>query len=133
MDKREDTLMKDFFGQKCWAVVGVTANREKFGYRVYKALLAKLKVYPVNAKYAEIDGVKCYASLSQLPELPDVVDIITPPKVTLEIVKECSALGIKKVWMQPGAESEEALEYCRQHGIEAVALQCAKVEINRYL
>lgn len=63
-----------------------------------------------------------------MPEKPDVVNLVVPPKVTNKIVKTCKELGIKKVWMQPGSESEEAIKFCHENGIEAVYGVCIMIE-----
>ena len=102
-----------------FAVVGVSKSPEKYRRRVYQDLRdARLKVYPVNPNTDEVLSDKCYPSLNTLPEKPDVVDIVVPPKETEEVVKTCKKLGIKKVWMQPGSESQAAIDYCRKNGID---------------
>jgi hypothetical protein len=65
-----------------------------------------------------------YKALAELPVLPEVVSIVVPPRATEDIVRQCAALGIRRVWMQPGAESEAAIEFCRANGIEAVWGEC---------
>ena len=54
----------------------------------------------------------------------DVVDTVVPPHITEQIVKECKELGITKVWMQPGSESEKAIIFCKDNGIEVVYDDC---------
>ncbi len=111
------------------AVVGVSMNPEKWGYRVYRALRDEgYKVFPVNPKYDEIEGDKCYPDLKSLPEKPDVVITVVPPEITENIVEECKKLGIKKVWMQPGSESDNAIKFCRENGIETVYNACFVVD-----
>jgi hypothetical protein len=73
-------------------------------------------------------GDKCYPSLEALPRKPDVVDIVVPPKATEEVVKTCKKLGIKKVWMQPGSESQAAIDYCRKNGIDVIYGICIMQE-----
>jgi hypothetical protein len=68
-----------------------------------------------------------YRSLAELPLKPEVVDIVVPPAITEDIVRQCAALGITRVWMQPGAESEAAIQLCLDHGIAVVWDQCAMV------
>jgi len=107
------------------AVVGVSPNKEKFGYKVYNTIREKgFKVYGVNPRYAEVDEDKLYPDLESLPGKPDVVVTVVPPKVTEWIVRSCNDLGINKVWMQPGSQSEEALKFCKEHGIEAIDDAC---------
>jgi len=54
-----------------------------------------------------------------------VVDIVVPPQVTEEIVRQCAELGLGRVWMQPGSESEEAIRFCQEKGIRVVHDACA--------
>ncbi|MEM4194735.1 MAG: CoA-binding protein [Candidatus Anstonellales archaeon] len=119
-------MLKDFLKKKnILAVVGASRDKEKFGYKIYKAVLnAGYKVYPVNPNAKEIDGNPCYPSLASLPKKPDVVIAVVPPKITEKIVEEIAELKIKKVWMQPGSESEKAIEFCKNNRIKVVAWMC---------
>ncbi len=93
---------------KSIAVIGASANREKFGnkcVRAYKQL--GWRVFPVNPKENEVEGLKCYSSVLQLPVVPDRVSIYLPPQVTLSIIPELAEAGIKSVVLNPGAESAE--------------------------
>jgi len=125
-----EELIEEFLDSKnVFAVIGVSRDPEKYGHKVYKDLKkAGYTVYPINPKAESIDGDKCYNSLRELPERPDVVDIVVPPKITERIIKECKELGIKRVWMQPGSESEEAISFCKENNIEVVHSVCVMVE-----
>jgi len=127
MNKRE---IKEFLRKEnVFAVVGVSRDKKKYGYKVYKNLKeAGYKVYPINPNAKEIDGEKCYPSLSHLPEKPDVVNLVVQPRVTEQIVKECKKLGIRKVWMQPGSESKKAVNFCLENNIEVVYNICVMLE-----
>jgi len=112
-----------------FAVVGASRDPEKYGHQVYKDLkTAGYKVYPVNPNAKEILGDKCYPDLKNLPAKPDVVNIVVPPKVTEKTVKTCKMLGITKVWMQPGSESENAIKFCHENGIDVMHGACVMVE-----
>jgi len=112
-----------------FAVVGASRDPEKYGHQVYKDLKgAGYKVYPVNPNAKEILGDKCYQDLKNLPTKPDVVNIVVPPKVTEKTVKTCKMLGITKVWMQPGSESENAIKFCHENGIDVMYGTCVMVE-----
>ena len=115
--------------ENIFAVVGVSQNPKKYGHKVYKDLKAAgYTVYPVNPYVDEVLGDKCYPSLKELPEKPDVVDTVVPSEVTEQIVKECKKLGIDKVWMQPGSESAQAIAFCRQNNIQVVHDACVMVK-----
>jgi hypothetical protein len=71
------------------------------------------------------------SSLEALPTKPDVVDVVVPPKVTEEMVKICEKLGITKIWMQPISESETAIKFCGENGIDVVYGVCVMTERAR--
>ena len=122
--------IKAFLNKKnIFAVVGASRDPEKYGYQVYKDLKsAGYQVYPVNPNAQEILGDKCYPSLEELPVKPDVVDIVVPAKVTEQAVETCKKLGIMKVWMQPGSESEKAIKFCEENSINVVHGVCVMIE-----
>ncbi|MBE0517537.1 MAG: CoA-binding protein [Methanophagales archaeon] len=124
------TLINDFLKKgNVFAVIGVSSNPEKYGHQVYKDLKeAGYTVYPVNPHIDEILGERCYHSLSELPENPDVVDTVVPPAVTEKIVEECKELGIERIWMQPGSESERAIDLCNRNKIKVVHDLCVMVK-----
>ena len=123
--KIEEFLNKD----NVIAVVGVSTDPHKWGWKIYKELRsAAFKVYPVNPKYRMVEKDVCYPKLQTLPEKPDVVITIVPPKITEQIVEECKNLGIGKIWMQPGSESEKAISFCKRNGIEVVYNACFVID-----
>ena len=125
-------LISDFVNRRLWAIVGASQDRSKYGNRIFRSLRdAGYTVYAVNPNVDEVEGAKAYPTLAELPELPDVVDIVVPPPVTERVVQQVHELGLNRVWMQPGAESQAAIEYCQQHGIQVVYDACAMVH-KRY-
>ena len=107
------------------AVVGASDNREKYGNIIYRDLRSSnYKVFPVNPKVEIVEGDKCYYTLSEIPIKVSVVNTVVPPFVTEQIVKECKELGIDKVWMQPGSESEKAIAFCNENGIDVIYENC---------
>ena len=126
----EADMLQDFLDKSnIFAVVGASNNPEKYGYRVLKDLTAGgYEVYPVNPNALEIQGHKSYPDLQSLPVKPDVVDIVVPPAVTEQIVRDCSKHGIEKIWMQPGSESEVAIAFCEANGMAVIHSMCVMVE-----
>jgi predicted CoA-binding protein len=121
-------LVEEFINQRVWAVVGASSNPEKVGYHVVSVLRRSgYTVYPVNPRYTEIEGLRCYPTVAELPEQPGVVNLVVRPEVGLEIVRQCAAAGIERVWFQPGAESPANTELARQLGLKVVAGDCAMV------
>jgi predicted CoA-binding protein len=123
-------MINEFLDKKnVFAVVGVSKEPEKYGNKVYFDLKrAGYTVYPINPNATEISGNRCYSKLRELPKLPDVVDIVVPPKITEMTVKECKELGIGKVWMQPGSESDEAIKFCIENRIKVLYDVCVMLE-----
>lgn len=121
-------LISDFVNRRVWAVVGASQDRSKYGNRVFSSLRdAGYTVFPVNARGGEVEGITAYRALSDLPQQPEVVDLVVPPAVTEQVVKQAHELGLTRIWMQPGAESPAAIDYCRHHGMQVVYEACAMV------
>ena len=124
-----ESLVKDFLKQKKFAVMGSFRNESKYAYKILKALIKKgYEVYPVNPRVNDIEGMKCYKKISDIPFDIDVVNVVTPPSVTETIVKECREKIIKRVWLQPGAESEAAIKFCRDNNIDVIYGLCVMLE-----
>jgi predicted CoA-binding protein len=118
-------LIKEFMAQKRFAVIGATDNTAKNGNRIFRNLRGRdYEVYPVNPGLDELEGVKCYHHLSDIPVKVDVVDFVVPPPVTEEVLKECKQLGLDRIWLQPGSESQAAIDYCQQNGMKVVHDVC---------
>jgi len=118
-------LIKEFMAQKKFAVVGATDNSEKYGNEIFKNLRSRgYEVYPVNPRLTEIEGDKCYPRLTDIPVKVDVVDFVVPPAVTEEILKECKRLGLDRIWLQPGSESQAAIDFCHENNLKAVHDVC---------
>jgi predicted CoA-binding protein len=132
-----DRLIQDFLAQKQIAVVGVSDKREtgcNAAYRRFKA--AGYAVSPVNPHLSSFEGDACYPDLKSIPVKPDGVFILTNPKVTEGIVRECVDLGIQRVWMhcllgtKPGlgtgttSVSADAVRMCRENGITVIPGAC---------
>jgi len=124
-----ENLVKDFLKQKKFAIVGSFRNESKYAYKILKTLIKKgYEVYPVNPSLDDVDGIKCYKRISDIPFNIDVANLVTPPSVSEAIVKECWKKSIKRVWLQPGAESEAAIKFCRDNGIDVIYGLCVMVE-----
>lgn len=105
-----------------YAVVGASSSRDKFGNKVLRCYQdSKLEVFPINPKEETIEGIRAYTSLSLLPKRVTGISVITPPKVTEQVVKDAIAAGVKFVWMQPGAESAAAVAEAEKAGLVVIA------------
>lgn len=124
-----ESLVKDFLGKKNFAVIGSFRNETKYAFKILRNLKERdYKVYPVNPSLSEVAGLKCYKSIIHIPFLVDVVNLVTPPKVTEKIVRECKEKEIYRVWFQPGAESENAIEFCKKNKISVIYNLCVMLE-----
>ncbi len=114
--------------EKKIAIVGVSSNTRKYGYRIFHDMLSKgFQVYGINPRIGEVAGAKLYKSMGELPAVPDLVITVVQPDVTERIVEECIELGVKEIWMQPGSESEQAVAKARDAGMNVVAHACFMV------
>jgi len=118
-------LIKEFMSQKRFAIVGATDNTKKYGYEIFKNLKGRgYEVYPVNPRLKELEGSKCYPSLADIPIKVDVVDFVVPPEVTAAVLEECKRLELNRIWLQPGSESEAALDFCHKNNLKVVHDVC---------
>ncbi|UCH63495.1 MAG: CoA-binding protein [Fidelibacterota bacterium] len=115
----------DFLAQRSLAVVGVSRSGKKFGNMAYRELRDKgYQLFPVHPEAEVLEGDKCYTGLSELPEQTGGVLIIVPPNQTEQVVRDAAAAKIPRVWIQQGAESEEAVRFCEEHDMDVVAGEC---------
>jgi len=124
-----ENLVKDFLRQKRFAVIGSFRNETKFAYKILVNLTEKgYEVFPVNPRMSEVEGRPCYKTISDIPYSVDVANIVTPPLVTESILKECLQKGIKRAWLQPGAESQTAINFCHNNGMKVIYGICVMLE-----
>ncbi len=127
-----ETKIHDFLAQKRIAVVGVSSDngRHPVGNAIYRRLkTAEHDVFPVNPHMQTFEGDRCYPDLQSITGGVDGVVIITRPETTERIVRDCSAAGVRRVWMHQSigkgsSVSPAAVEYCRQHDISVIAGAC---------
>ncbi len=111
------------------ALVGATDNPSKYGHTIYQDLKRKgYAVIPVNPQRATVGGDPAYARLADLPEPPTIVNFVIPPRFTLHVLEQCLELGFMNVWLQPGAESPEVMEFIQEHGFNYLANACIMVQ-----
>jgi len=118
MSERIDVFLSaDAFG-----VVGASSKPHKYGNKVLRCYQQNQRpVVPVNPLEKEIEGLACVASVCDLPDHVDSISVITPPQVTEKVVEEAIVRGIRNIWMQPGAESLQAVAACEEAGINVIA------------
>jgi predicted CoA-binding protein len=123
MARRAD--INEFLSSQHLAVVGVSRSGRKFGNAAYRELKAQgYKLTPVHPTADRVEGDPAAHSLAELSEPADGILIVVPPAQTERVVQEAADAGIRRVWMQQGSESEEAIRFCAEHGMSVVAREC---------
>jgi hypothetical protein len=113
-----------------YAVIGVSRDKNKYGRKVFDDLKSNnFTVYPINPNINFIEKIQCFKSLKDLPNIPDVVIFVVPPVIGEKIIIECKELGINKIWLQPGSESQEIIDFCKKNNINYLHNQC--IMLNR--
>ena len=114
------------------ASVGMSSNDEKESYWITFFLKEQgYRIIPVNPTATEIFGEKAYASLSDIPEKVDVVQVFRRPEDVPPVVEEAIKIGAKVVWMQEGIVNEEAAQMARDAGLKVVMDACMRATHKR--
>jgi len=110
---------------KTYALVGASNNNKKYGYMLLNYLKDNgFQITPINPKETKILGLTTYHKLSELKIKIDTVIFVVPPSITEKVLKEVNTLNIKNVWLQPGSESETAINYCQENDINCTHNAC---------
>jgi len=118
---------------KSVALVGVSANPIRSSNFVASYLIrTPLTSYPVNPMYDEVLGLRCYPSLRDLPEVPDIVDVFRREDQIPSVVDEAIEVGARVVWFQLGLRHDEAAATAINAGLEVVQDRCLKIEHARW-
>lgn len=125
MTKTPASSIEKFFHSTAFGVIGVSADRKKFGNIVYRAMKQRaFAVYPVNPRLPMVEGDRCFASVADLPETVKSIITVIPPSASGTVVAECVRNNISVLWMQPGSESGRAIAEAEANGITVVQGQC---------
>lgn len=128
--KGDDNAMRDVLIQaKVIAVVGHSDKPERTSYRIAQFLReAGYQVYPVNPMVSEIDGQPSYASLKDVPEPVDIVNVFRRSEYLPEIVEDAIAVNAKTVWAQLGVYDQLSAQKALDAGLNVVMDACIKIE-----
>ncbi len=114
------------------AVVGLSGDWYRPSYFAAKYMQEHgYRVIPVNPKYGEILGQKCYKSLREVAEKIDIVDVFRKTQDVMPFAEEAIAIGAKVLWQQLGVKNEAAAAKARAAGLDAVVDRCVKIEHGR--
>jgi predicted CoA-binding protein len=118
----EQEQITQFLAGKRFAVVGASQNRAKYGNKVLRAYLQNHRdAVPINPVADQVEGQPAYPDLASVTGTVDGVSIVTPPAVTEKVVEQAIQLGIKNIWMQPGAESPASIAWAQRVGANVIA------------
>jgi predicted CoA-binding protein len=127
-----ETLRRILATNRTIAVVGLSADWYRPSYFAAKYMQEHgYRIIPVNPKYPEILGERCYASLGDIPEKVDMVDVFRRTEDVLPIARQAIEIGAKTLWQQLGVVNLEADRLAREAGLDSVMDRCVKIEHAR--
>ena len=110
------------------ALVGASNNPKKYGNKILLDLLEKGHiVYPINKNESQIEGLKSYKKVSDLPSLPSIINFVVPPNEGIEVTKDLVKKGYDNFWYQPGAESIEISNFLKSNKKTFIDDKCIMV------
>lgn len=126
-----EKIIQEMLEKKNWVVVGANTNPEKFGNKIFNKLKSRgYNVIPVNPVYEEVEGVKTFASLAEVDEPVDCINVVVSPKRAMKVVKEALEKKIEYIWFQPGAFDDEVIDFAEKNNMKVVFHACVLVELR---
>lgn len=114
------------------AVIGLSSDESRPSYRVARYLQSKgYRIIPVNPDETQVLGERSYASLMDVPDPVDMIDVFRRSQFVRPIVEEAVRLGISRIWLQDGVIDEGAADLARQAGVQIVMNDCTMRQHNR--
>ena len=116
---------------KVVAVIGASSDRAKFGNKALRAFKAEgFTVVAVNPNEPEVEGIRTYPTVLDVPERIDMATVYVPPEIGITLLPQFEEKGIPEIWMNPGAESDELLAEARRRKLNVIAA-CSIIGIGR--
>ena len=116
---------------KVVAVIGASNDRRKFGNRAVRAYQQQgHTVVPINPHETEVEGLKAYASILDVPGTVDMASFYVQPEIGEQVIADVAAKGVREVWLNPGADSDEVIARARALGIQPI-VACSIVAIGQ--
>lgn len=115
---------------KVVAVIGASSDPRKFGNRAVRAFRRQgYRVIPINPHEAQVEGLKTYSSVLDVPEAIDMATFYVPPEIGEKVMPEVARKGIPEVWLNPGSESAELIRLARSLAVEPI-VACSIISIG---
>ena len=129
-------VIEDFLAQKRIAMAGISRDQKSFSAQLFDELCRRgYDVVPVNPNATEVNGRRCFARVQDIQPPVDAALLMTSPSATEEVVNDCIAAGIRRIWMYRatgnGAVSEAALARCSEHGVHVVPGECPYMFLSK--
>ena len=103
------------------AVIGASASRRKFGNKALRAFRHRgYTVVPINPHADVIEGERAYATVLDYPDPIDEATVYVPPDIGRQVIDQVATKGIKKVWLNPGADARPVIERARSLGLHTI-------------
>ncbi len=114
-----------FLRERSLAVIGVSRTEREFSQVVYRLMKERgYTAFPVNPFTQRIDGDECYPNIRALPAPVNAALVLLPKDKSEPVVRELVAAGVRHIWIQQGADTPAAVDFCRQEGVNVVAGEC---------
>lgn len=125
-------IKEEMLSKKVWVVAGVSGNKDKFGYKIWKILKEHgYETYGVSPNYEELEGDKIYPSVKDLPKKIDVLDMVVAPKIAIHTLEEAKEAGIEYIWFQPGTYNDEVLAKARELEFKILYDDCVYATLRK--
>ena len=116
---------------KVVAVIGASRNRQKFGNRAVRAFLSQgYTVVPIHPRESEIEGLKVYRSVLDVPGSIDMASFYVPPDIGERVIEEVARKQIPEVWLNPGAESDALVARARSLSLSPI-IACSIIGVGQ--
>jgi uncharacterized protein len=128
------TIQRVLHSARTIAIVGLSTNELRASYFVgYYLKRHGYRIIPVNPRESEILGEKCYASLTDIPEPVDIVNVFRAPSALPQIARDTATIGAGALWCQFGVINEEGARIAEEGGVTVIMDRCIKVEHARFV
>jgi uncharacterized protein len=122
--------VRSFLMGKVVAVIGASSDPRKFGNRAVRAFRRQgYTVIPINPNESQVEGLKTYASVLDVPEAIDMATFYVPPDIGARVIKDVARKQIPEVWLNPGSESDELVRLAKSLKVEPI-LACSILGIG---